>query len=235
MTIELAGSAPKPPSLASPLAKMREAATRDLDARQSAPSAARKADALSGEAAAVRDSAEQTEKAQRQTAKDQARQRIQMLMEKLQALKKMGSDSPEVMAKMLAQIVKELKKAIDSYVAAGGSAGGWATSLAAPQGDAPSGDGKAADVYTAMRDSLAGSEAAGDMDFVKAAKGIAQTIRDLLDKAKVRVAKPPDEATQKAFEEGDDTLTEVDKALDGLDRAIKASSPAAGLFIALYA
>lgn len=241
MTIEpTALTAPKAPSLASQLAKMRETAARDLAARQNGtPPASIRQAPLSDEAASVKDGAEQAETARRQAAKDQARQRIQTIMEKLKIIKKMASENPETMARMLAPLVKELKKAIDAYVAAGGTAGGWSTSLANSSG-APAPDSsqqeKPSDTYRQMRDSLAGSEAASDMEFVKNAKGIAKSIRELLDKAKIQIAlREPDDETKKAFEETEGTLGEIDKTLDDLARGIAASSPAAGLFVALYA
>jgi hypothetical protein len=74
------------------------------------------------------------------------------------------------------------------------------------------------------------------MTFVKEVRGIGKWIRELLDKAKVQMAfKPMDDETRTAFEDADEGLKEIDKALDDLDRGIRASSPEAGLFAALYA
>jgi hypothetical protein len=228
--MELTSPAARPPSLASQLATMREKAARDIEGRVA------DAKAAPAEAATARDAAKEAETAQRQAAKDQARQRIQTIVEKLRVIKKMAAESPEMMARMLAQLVKELKKAVDAFVAAGGKGGGsWATSLSAPAAS-PAGEEKSSDIYARMRDEVVGSEAAGDMEFVKNAKDIAKGIREMLDKAKVQLAlKQPDDETKKAFEDADETLGDIDKTLDGLDRAIKASSPAAGMFVALYA
>jgi len=229
---------PRPLSLASQLATMREKATRELEAKVASGGPEK---AGTSEADKVKDAAQEAETAQRQAAKSKARERIDTIIEKLKMIKKVGAESPEVMAKMLAQLVKELKKAIDAYVAAGGKpGGGWSTSLTAPSASSGSTDDtpaeKAPDVYAEMRDAVKGSEAGGDMEFVKIAKDIARTIRELMDKAKVQTAfTNPDDETIKAFEDTDDTLKEIDKTLDTLDRAIKASSPAAGMFVALYA
>lgn len=91
-------------------------------------------------------------------------------------------------------------------------------------------------VYEEMRDSVSGSEAASDMDFVKLVRGVGKVIRDLLTKAKIQTAlKGPDDETKKAFEATAQGLRDVDEALDKMDRDIRNSSPAAGMFVALYA
>jgi len=91
-------------------------------------------------------------------------------------------------------------------------------------------------VYEEMRDSVSGSEAASDMDFVKLVRGVGKVVRDLLTKAKIQTAlKGPDDETKKAFEATEQGLRDVDEALDKMDRDIRNSSPAAGMFVALYA
>ncbi|NBW23000.1 MAG: hypothetical protein EBR82_85155, partial [Caulobacteraceae bacterium] len=91
-------------------------------------------------------------------------------------------------------------------------------------------------IYEKMRDEVSGSEAAGDMDFVKLVRGVGKVIRELLTKAKIQTAlKGPDDETKKAFKETEEGLKEVDKALEKMDRDIRNSSPAAGMFVALYA
>ena len=91
-------------------------------------------------------------------------------------------------------------------------------------------------IYEKMRDEVSGSEAAGDMDFVKMVRGVGKVIRELLTKAKIQTAlKGPDDETKRAFKETEEGLKEVDKALEKMDRDIRNSSPAAGMFVALYA
>lgn len=173
-------------------------------------------------------------KAARQAAKDQARQRVLQLVERLKTIKKFASENPEVMARQLAQVAKELKAALKAYADAGGSASGWQTSLSptAPAGP----DAEPRDVYQQMKAQVSGSEAAGDMDFLKQAKGVAATIKEFLTKAKILTAlKGPDKETQDNFDETDASLKEVAKAIDAMDRDIRASSPAAGMFVAMVA
>jgi hypothetical protein len=91
-------------------------------------------------------------------------------------------------------------------------------------------------IYEKMRDAVSGSEAAGDMDFVKLVRGVGKVIRELLTKAKIQTAlKGPDDETAKAFKATEEGLKDVDKALEQMDRDIRNSSPAAGMFVALYA
>jgi len=173
-------------------------------------------------------------KAARQAAKDQAKQRVLQLVERLKTIKKFASENPEVMAKQLAQVAKELKAALKAYAQAGGSTAGWQTSLspAAPAGP----DGEAKDVYQQMKEQVSGSEAASDMDFLKQAKGVAATIKEFLTKAKILTAlKGPDKETEDFFDETDASLKEIAKAIESMDRDIRASSPAAGMFVAMHA
>ncbi len=268
--------------------------------------AAKAGAALTGVRSATAERAEQPSpiedqtRKQRLARKDQARQQVQVLVERIRTLKQFASDNPQVMAKQLAQIVKQLKSALKAYAEAGGTPPpGASTSAAAPAAPTPaasaentpaSSDSNAeartaetatspaeavkmdsetesadaevsdraapsstaeppapaapatraeirpGDIYRAMKDRLSGSEAAADMTFVKEVRGIGKWIRELLDKAKVQMAfKPMDDETKTAFEDTDEGLKEIDDALDDLDRSIRASSPEAGLFAALYA
>lgn len=91
-------------------------------------------------------------------------------------------------------------------------------------------------IYEKMRDEVSGSEAAGDMDFIKMVRGVGKVIRELLTKAKIQTAlKGPDDETKKAFKATEEGLKDVDKMLEKMDREIRNSSPAAGMFVALYA
>ena len=248
---------------------------------------------LTGVRSATAAQAEQTSpvedqaRKQRLARKDQARQQVQVLVERIRTLKQFASDNPQVMAKQLAQIVKQLKSALKAYAEAGGTpppgastsvttpaaasnANAEAETKAGPQADpamsedsdAAAADPEAAaepfaaadsertadawtaqraevrpaDVYKDMKERLSGSEAAADMTFVKEVRGIGKWIKDLLDKARVQMAfKPIDDETKTSFEDTDEGLKEIDDALDDLDRSIRASSPEAGLFAALYA
>ncbi|MBJ7486206.1 hypothetical protein [Brevundimonas sp.] len=238
---------------------------------------------------------------QRLARKDQARQQVQVLVERIRTLKQFASDNPQVMAKQLAQIVKQLKSALKAYAEAGGTPPpGASTSAAVPAAPAPAASAEKApastspaaeartaetatgpaeaveteteaetesadaevpdraappsleetpaaapasradvrpgDIYKAMKERISGSEAAADMTFVKEVRGIGKWIKELLDKAKVQMAfKPMDDEAKTAFEDADEGLKEIDDALDDLDRGIRASSPEAGLFAALYA
>ncbi len=232
-------------------------------------------------------SLEDMQKQRRDSLKAQAKAQVMALVERIRTLKQFASDNPQVMAKQLAAIVKDLKSAIKAYADAGGATrdlGGASatapsapaaasgpvdkTSAADPAGDeagavaseaAPE-DAKAVadaavptdagsapaavpaaavdprNIYEKMRDEVSGSEAAGDMDFVKLVRGVGKVIRELLTKAKIQTAlKGPDDETAKAFKETEEGLKEVDKALEKMDRDIRNSSPAAGMFVALYA
>ncbi len=255
---------------------------------ESAPSS-RVADRASEKTEAAHTAAtslEDMQKQRRDSLKAQAKAQVMALIERIRTLKQFASDNPQVMAKQLAAIVKDLKSAIKAYADAGGAARdvggasasapsapaaasgpaeepsekastadrtegeGAAAAAAEPQDpeavtDAPS-DAKAVaippaavdprNIYEKMRDEVSGSEAAGDMDFVKLVRGVGKVIRDLLTKAKIQTAlKGPDDETAKAFKETEEGLKDVDKALEKMDREIRNSSPAAGMFVALYA
>lgn len=181
------------------------------------------------------DEAQEAAKARRQQAKAAAKEKIVQILDRLRKLKQFASDNPEVMAKQLAQVTKELMAAIKAYAAAGGSpTGGWQTSLNASSPTRDDGTPKSAEEQ--MRDQVSGSEAAGDMDFLKYAKAAVKKIKEYLEKAKLQTAlHGPNKETKEAFDETDATLKEVEKAMDDMDRDIKASSPAAGMFVAMYA
>ncbi|BCW90963.1 hypothetical protein sos41_41400 [Alphaproteobacteria bacterium SO-S41] len=212
-------------------------ATRDASAREtpaastpSKPAETKTVETKDAEDAAAADPA----KERRQAAKAEAKARILQILDRLRELKKAGADNPEFMAKQLAQIAKELKAALKAYAQAGGSAAGWQTSLNAPAPAEPGAPPK--DVYEQMKEQVSGSEAAGDMDVLKYAKGIAKTIREELEKARLKLTfAKPDDKTKDAIDETETTLKEVGKAIEDMDRGIKASSPAAGLFVAMYA
>ena len=186
------------------------------------------------ETKAKEDAAADPAKERRQAAKAEAKARILQILDRLRELKKAAADNPEFMARQLAQIAKELKAALKAYAQAAGSAGGWQTSLNAATPAEPGAPPK--DVYEQMKEQVSGSEVSGDMDVLKYAKGIAKAIREELEKAKVKLtfAKPNDK-TKDAIDETETTLKEVGKAIEDMDRDIKASSPAAGLFVAMYA
>jgi hypothetical protein len=228
--------AQKPPALGAQLGQMRETAAASLKALAQKPSA-KPAAAPDSAAAAPDDPVAKAETARRQSAKDHARQRVVQLVEQLKTLKQFASENPEVMAKELARLAKELKSALAAYARAGGRAGGWAGALnpaAAPDQTAPSPSTQ--DTYRQMRDRVAGSEIAGDMEFTKLVKGLAQTMRELLATAKIKTGvSGPGEEMQKDVEDTEATLKELDDELDALSGDIRASSPEAGLFVALYA
>jgi len=246
-----------------------------------------------GAARTVATALEDMQKQRRDSLKAQAKAQVMALVERIRTLKQFASDNPQVMAKQLAAIVKDLKSAIKAYADAGGATrdlgGASATAPAAPAAasdpaEAPSGKAAAIDpakdeavareagpsaegegaeavadaasppdakasstavptaavdprnIYEKMRDEVSGSEAAGDMDFVKMVRGVGKVIRELLTKAKIQTAlKGPDDETKRAFKETEEGLKEVDKALEKMDRDIRNSSPAAGMFVALYA
>jgi hypothetical protein len=232
--------AQKPPALAAQLSQMREAASASLKAPAQKPVA--KPAAAQDVAAAPDDPVVKAETTRRQAAKDQARQRVMQLVEQLKALKQFASENPEVMAQQLARLAKELKSALAAYAEAGGRAGGWAGALntaAAPNAAAPDQATKPAsaqDTYRQMRDRVAGSEVASDMEFAKLVKGLAQTMRDLLTTAKIKTGvNGPGEEMKKDIEYADTTLKDLDKAVEAMSRDIRSSSPEAGLFVALYA
>jgi hypothetical protein len=253
------------------------AALLKTDSVQSAK-AADKASEKTEAARTAATSLEDMQKQRRDSLKAQAKAQVMALIERIRTLKQFASENPQVMAKQLAAITKDLKSAIKAYADAGGAArdlgGASASSLVAPTASSdPTEDGapetaeaaapadartvtdaavpfdaKAAptavpaaaadprNLYEKMRDEVSGSEAAGDMDFVKLVRGVGKVIRELLTKAKIQTAlKGPDDETARAFKETEAGLKDVDKALEQMDRDIRNSSPAAGMFVALYA
>jgi len=64
------------------------------------------------------------------TAKQQARAKVQSLIERLRIFKKLFSGDPKQMAKALAQLTKELREAVKAYKAAGGQEMGMTGELA---------------------------------------------------------------------------------------------------------
>ena len=250
-----------------------------------AASSSKAADKASEKTEAARTAAtslEDMQKQRRDALKAQAKAQVMALIERIRTLKQFASDNPQVMAKQLAAITKDLKSALKAYADAGGAArdvgGASASAPSAPAatsdpadessdtapdavtpaagvedpeavaGTAFPADAKAAptavpaatvdprNIYEKMRDAVSGSEAAGDMDFVKLVRGVGKVIRELLTKAKIQTAlKGPDDETARAFKETEAGLKDVDKALEQMDRDIRNSSPAAGMFVALYA
>jgi len=188
-------------------------------------------------------STEELTRQRRQAAKALAHKQVKALMERMRMLKQYASEDPKVMARQLAQIVKELKIALKAYAdaggspgAAGGAAAGEGRTTAANDGNAsPPTDPDGKRLYREMKDEIDG-EAIGDMTFVKEVREFGKSIRELLTKAKIQTAlKGPDEETREAFKDTEEGLKAVDEALDSLDRGIRASSPEAGMFVALYA
>lgn len=281
--------APRAPTTTSPLAL--QAAPASVAAKKAVLSRTQSAAAPTTAPAPLDDNARK----RREAAKTQAHDRVRQLVERMKTLKQFASENPQLMAKQLAQIAKELKAAVKAYVDAGGSARGLgasgsaasvpspaaskaetspdapktdeATAEAAPGDDtsietptadaAPTGgtasadeaavssvpastlpptDVRQGDLYRKMIDSLGSSEAIGDMAFIKDVKGFAKAIRKLMDTARIQTAiKGPDDETREAFKDTATELKEMEKLLDGLDRDARASSPAAGMFLGLYA
>jgi hypothetical protein len=156
---------------------------------------------------------------------------------------KAASDQAEVSPEAASEKSPAAEEAedLDASVTAEAPDAGEVADTAAPSGAkavsiAPTPVVDPRNIYEKMRDEVSGSEAAGDMDFVKLARSVGKVIRELLTRAKIQTAlKGPDGETKKAFKDTEEGLKEVDEALEKMDRDIRNSSPAAGMFVALYA
>jgi len=82
---------------------------------------AQKADAQKTDAQKAADQLRDLPKKTRDDARAQARARVMQLVERLKIIKKLGEADPKLMAKMLAQLMKELKAAVKDYAKAGGN------------------------------------------------------------------------------------------------------------------
>lgn len=182
--------------------------------------------------------------------KAQAKARVQAIVERLKVLKKLFGADPKAMARALAQVFKELKAAVDDYRRAGGdemAAAGQASSAAmatanAEQAATGGDDAKAppsretSAPYDAVVTELKKTIGEDGLDFMRGVRSLANDLRDLLESARTqaRVHKPEKTLT-KALEDADAALTDLNKALDGMERDIHLAAPTAGMKLSMEA
>jgi len=102
---------------------------QDMKVRQAAKAAAqdRKAEVAKGASTALSNPRINGP----ETAKQQAKAKLQQIGERLKILRKLFANDPKQMARALAQVFKELKAAVKAYKAAGGEEMGMSNDLAA--------------------------------------------------------------------------------------------------------
>jgi hypothetical protein len=198
------------------------------------------------------------------TWKQMAKAKVQELIERVRILKKLYSGDPREMARMLAQVFKELKAAVRAYKDATGDELGMAGDVAAgalnatAAGSSPGGTGdtpdKAADGKTAEGDASGGQAAGGAsayaqvtqdvreglgqdaLDFAKQVRELARTLSDLLETARGQArARSPSKETARALEDADKSLSDLRQGLDGLEREVRDQVPTLGLRISVAA
>lgn len=163
-------------------------------------------------------------------AKGRAREKLLRLIEKMKMLKKIYANDPKGMAKALAGLAKELQGAVKDYGKAAKEAGEMfkADFAAAPD---PS---LTPDQQAAARKSLedeAKVEASSDMDFIKGVRSMSNAMRDELTTAKTKgiLTQPGKFERSDEVKEAEDSLKELDKMNEDLDRQIRRDMPPGSL------
>ena len=137
-------------------------------------------------------------------AKDQARARVQRLIEQMKLLKKLYADDPKKMAKALAEAAKELQGAVKDYAAAS--------------------------ARKTLEDE-AKAEAAGDMDFIKLVRGLGADLKDLLLTARTKAALTMKEKFEETddYKDAEKGLKDLGKSVDDLDQQVRSDMPPGSL------
>lgn len=163
-------------------------------------------------------------------AKDQARARVQRLIEQMKLLKKLYADDPKKMAKALAEAAKELQGAVKDYAAAAKDSGEMFADDFKSLPDAAANPDAAASARKTLEDE-AKAEAAGDMDFIKLVRGLGADLKDLLLTARTKATL----TMKERFEETDDYkdaekgLKDLGKSVDDLDQQVRSDMPPGSL------
>lgn len=163
-------------------------------------------------------------------AKGRAREKLQRLMEKLKLLKKLYANDPKAMAKALAAAAKELQGAVKDYAKAAKDSGEMfkADFAAAPDASLT------ADQQLAARKDLedqAKAEAAGDMDFIKSVRSIANALRDDLTTTKTKgmLTQPGKFERSEEVKDVEESLEELEKMTEDLDQQVRRDMPPGSL------
>ncbi len=191
--------------------------------------------------------------------KEQARQKVQQIVERLKILRKLFAADPKQMARALAQIFKELKAAVQAYAKAGGEELGLAadaagaatappsakdpatanpppTSAAADDPSAaaaPSGDHALYDAVLGETRKMIGEDG---LDFIKLVRSASNEISDLLDTARTQArGRKQDKETDKAIEDADKSLQSLREALSDTETDIHNAVPTAGMRLSIAA
>ena len=230
----LVGSKPFDPSPRGMQASLRDqpaagsVASRDVAAGKAAP------DARATQKTQVLDQLAKDLKAGKKTAigdaKSRAKTKLAQLMERLKLLKKLYGDNPKMMAKELAALAKEVKGAVKDYASAAKDSGEmFSQDLKAPaDASAPP------EAQAAARDAVedeAKAEAHGDMEFIKSVRDVSNVLKDQLLTAKTKgilTVKGKFEQSEE-YKDAEDSLKDLDKAVEDTDRQIRADMPAGSL------
>lgn len=163
-------------------------------------------------------------------AKGRAREKLQRVIEKMKMLKKIYANDPKGMAKALAAVAKELQGAVKDYGKAAKDAGEMFKEDFAAAPDAS----LTPDQQAAARKSLedeAKMEASFDMDFIKNVRSLSNAMRDELQTAKTKgiLTQPGKFERSDEVKEAEDSLKDLDKMNEDLDRQIRQDMPPGSL------
>lgn len=188
-----------------------------------------------------------------ETAKAQARARVQAIVERLKILKKLFGADPRAMAHALTQIFKELKSALKAYRDAAGqelSMSGLAVGATLGAAPAESGADAAADAAggadPAAKDGASLYEAvAGEvdkrigedgLDFIKQVRGLSNDLAKLLETARTQArGRAKDDKTDNEIKGADEALSDLRDDLSAFERDIHQQIPTAGLKLSVAA
>lgn len=197
-----------------------------------------------------------------ETAKTQARAKLEQVRERLRILRKLYAGNPREMARALTQLFKELKAAVKAYKEAGGQEFGVSASAAAGvlgastpaasggkaerggEGEASSPDEAEAasavaqvpvtadEVAGAVRD-LVGRDG---LEFIKEVRDLARVIGDVLQTSRGQAAvMARSRETDEAFEDADKAIKDLNKEMESMEREIRHNAPAAGTCLSIVA
>lgn len=198
------------------------AVSRLSDAKSSDP-------ALTDAAAQARQEAKAARRKPIDDAKNQARARMQQLIELLKMVRKLHAEDPKAMARQLAAIAKELKAVVKQY---GEAAKAGAAMLQAELSAA--GSSLPPDAAAAEREALNGEAKAvamGDLDFIANVRSLGQDMRDLLTRARTKATLTLAERFERSedYEAADESLKDLHEGLDDLDSDLRQAWPPGAL------
>lgn len=200
-----------------------------------------------------------------ETAKAQAKAKLEQVRERLRILRKLYAGNPREMARALTQLFKELKAAVKAYKEAGGqefgvsaSAAAGVVAAAAPGGAAASagevsegGEEEArsseqpAPENTVAQAPVTADEVAGavrdlvgrdGLEFIKEVRELARVIGDVLQTSRGQAAiMARSRETDEAFEDADKAIKDLNKEMESMEREIRHNAPAAGTCLSIVA